>query len=326
MNKICFGCGVKLQSENPSNIGYIPEAKYKDSSYCQRCYKIIHYGKNETNEAPKEIKNIIRAINTDNKFVVFLTDFLSINSKIMDIFHNIKNNKMLIISKRDIIPRSVKEITIINYLRNNYNINTDIKFISSNNNYGVDAFYNYLYKRNIDAAYIIGESNSGKSTFINKLISKTNSKINKITTSNVPNTTMDFIRIKLNEDLTIIDSPGFVIPSIDNDIITNKNNIKNNINPRTFQMKENEMLSIENIYLMFSENTPITLYLSNDIVVNKYFKEVEFDNEIKISKNSDLIINGLGFINIKKKCNIKTFNLNSDILELRESIFSDDRE
>lgn len=326
MNKICFGCGVKLQSEMPNNIGYIPETKYKDSSYCQRCYKIIHYGINAINDTPKEINNIIKAINLDNKFVIFLTDFLSINSKIIDIFNKIKREKIFVISKKDIIPKYIKESTIINYLRDYYNIDTDIKFISSNNNFGIEALCNYLYKRNINISYIVGQSNSGKSTFINKLITNTNSNMNKITTSNIPNTTIDFIRIKLNEDLTIIDSPGFIIPSIDNEIIINKNNIKNSINPKTFQMKKNEVLNIENIYLSFSENTSVSLYISNDLKVNKYYKEVEFDNEITISSNSDLIIYGLGFINIKNKCNIKISNLDSDLLELRESIFGDNNE
>ena len=42
---------------------------------------------------------------------------------------------------------------------------------------------------------------------------------------------------------------------------------------------------------------------------------------MEIKDNTDLIILGLGFINIKNKCDIKVSNLNQSIIELRESIF-----
>ena len=56
---------------------------------------------------------------------------------------------------------------------NKYNIN-EVKFISSNNNYGVLSLLNYLSDRNINTSYILGLSNSGKSTLLNKIIDITN--------------------------------------------------------------------------------------------------------------------------------------------------------
>ena len=326
MNKICFGCGSKLQSSNPEADGFIPENKLKDGAYCQRCFKIMHYGMGSMSSTPKETDVIIRSINGDNKFVIFLADFLSLSTKVMDIFKSIKKDKLLVISKCDIIPKSIREETIRTFIRDYYEISTDVKLVSSVNNYGVDSLTNYLYRRKVFEAYVVGLSNSGKSTLINKLISVNDSNMRQITTSYIPNTTLDFIRIKINEDLMIIDSPGFVIPTIVNISIYQKNNIKVFLKPKTFQMKANETLEIENMYFNFSENTSVTLYMSNDLLVKKYYKPVEFDFDINVKNNNDLLISGLGFLNIKNECNIKTLNINSELFEVRESIFGDNSE
>ncbi len=116
MNKICYGCGLKLQSEFPDELGFIPPNKIA-SSYCQRCYKLIHYGEQKSNNTPKETQNIIKAINNDNKFVIFLIDFLTINSEIIKLFNSIKKNKLLLISKYDLLPKNIKDYTITNYLK-----------------------------------------------------------------------------------------------------------------------------------------------------------------------------------------------------------------
>lgn len=326
MIKICYGCGVKLQCENSAGAGYIPENKVDNASYCQRCFKMMHYGVLSSSDTPKEINTIINAINKDNKFVIFLMDFLMMNLETIKIFKKIKKDKLLVLSKADIIPKNMKEEKIKSYLKENYQINDDIRLISSFSFPKVEALIKYLFKRNITSVYIVGLSNSGKSTLINKIIEVSGSKMQKITTNYTPNTTLDFIRIKINDNLTIIDSPGFIVPSINDDVILKKNNIKVSIKPTTFQMKAGESLSIENFFLNFSENTSITLYMSNEFKTNKYFKDVEFDNEILVQDNTDLLITGLGFINVKNKCMIKTNNIKSELISVRDSIFGSDKD
>ncbi len=319
--KICFGCGAKLQSENIDKDGFIPLEKQKTGVYCQRCFKIMHYGSQSKSSTPKETDVIINAINNDTKFVIFLADFLSINNEVINIFNKIKKDKLLVISKTDLVLKSIKEFQIKSFLVNYYKINTDIKLVSSVNNYGVESLTNYLYKRNINSAYIVGLTNSGKSTLINKLIESNNSNMKMITTSYIPNTTLDFIRININKDLMIIDSPGFVINTIQNDFNLPKNSFKIQLKPKTFQMKKGETLQLENIYLNFDNDTSITIYMINDLKVKKVFKEIDFDYNILVENNNDLIISGLGFINIKKQSNIKISNLKEELIEVRESVF-----
>ena len=41
MTKYCKGCGAKLQNDDKDAIGYVPTL---DASYCERCFRIRHYG------------------------------------------------------------------------------------------------------------------------------------------------------------------------------------------------------------------------------------------------------------------------------------------
>ena len=129
MNKICFGCRAKLQSESPNEEGYIPKEKLETSTYCLRCFRIMHYGKNVEFNAPKEVKSIVNNINKNAKYVLFLTDLITLNEEIIKIFKSIKAPKLLVISKSDIIPKSIIFKNVINSLKSIYNIQDDIKII-----------------------------------------------------------------------------------------------------------------------------------------------------------------------------------------------------
>ena len=317
MNKICYGCGAKLQTKDATLRGYIPKEK-ENSSYCQRCFRLIHYGINNETNAPKSITSLINSINKENKLVIFLIPFLTVRSDIIEIYKKITSPKILVISKIDIVPRSIKYTNIKNYLTSYYQIADEIKFISSVSNIGIKSLLNYLSENKINEIIIAGESNSGKSTLINKILEEKKSTLSKVTTSNTPNTTLDFIRINVSKDLNIIDTPGFILKTIE---LKSLNISKKYIKPITFQMKSGETLQLDSTYLFFTENTNITIYLNNDILIKKYYKEIFFEESIDVPANNDLIIKGLGFINIKTSTTIKLHNLHSDLLEQRPSIF-----
>ena len=315
MNKVCFGCGTILQSDNELSPGYIPKSKINDAKYCKRCFRLTHYGEISNIELEKSTKSILDNINKDNIFKIFIVDFLNINNNTMNIFNKIKGNKLLLISKVDLLDRSLNKDKIISRLKNIYNIKSDIKYISGINNYGVNALINYLCINNISNSYILGPTNSGKSTLINKLIDIYNPKLNKLTISNKRNTTLEFIRINL-DNITLIDSPGFLLS--DYNI---KSKYKNIIKPKTFNMKDNEVLLIDKFYIKFNKNTSITIYTYDELNVKKYYKEIEFDYNMNIEDNTDLCINGLGIMNIKNNNDISISGIDKDLISTRDSIF-----
>lgn len=316
MSRICFGCGAKLQYSNKDAKGYVPENKLNDAKYCMRCFKLMHYGVNINDTVPKKVEEILYLVNSDDKFTIFMCDFLSLSDKIINIYNKIKGKKLLLVSKIDVIPKDIKIDNIRKYIMNNYKVN-NVRFVSSVNGYGIDSLINYLITNNIRECYILGETNSGKSTLINNILDAFDSKLTKTTISSSKNTTLDFIRLNVNNNLTIIDSPGFVTDSYEVNCP-----IKKIIKPLTYQMKDGEVLKIDKFYLKFSIATSITIYSAYELEIKKYYKDdISFTYNEKINSNSDIVIYGLGFINVKNECTICVSNIDSSLLEFRESVF-----
>lgn len=331
MSKKCIGCGSIIQHEDKNKIGYAPIPKSGEAKYCERCFKITHY--NEKLILPLENINeyIIDEVNKNSKYVFFMIDLLNINEETINTFKNINVPKTLIISKLDIIPKSIKETLIEEWIKDTYKINNDIKFLSTKKNINTRLIVKTLEELNINSAHILGFTNAGKSTLINKICEQNNIEGKTITTSILPNTTVDFINIPITENITIIDSPGFTskYTLYDNTEYDLMKNIlpKNIINPITEQTKENTSLIIENkIRINANSKNSFTFYMSNAIKIDKVFeKNTDLTQEelikYNIKDNTDIVIKGLGFINIKKACNLTINTKYKGLIEIRESMF-----
>lgn len=120
----------------------------------------------------------------------------------------------------------------------------------------------------IREAYILGVSNSGKSTLINDLIDICDTKVTKTTVNNKANTTLDFIRVKLYDKLTLIDSPGFIMSNSLNHDTNGKS-----ITAYNFNMKDGETVGLINndYFLKFESATPIIFYTNSS---EKSYKKV----------------------------------------------------
>lgn len=328
MSKKCIGCGCILQSKKVNEKGYIREDKLDGSSYCERCFKIIHYNERIVTKLDNINEYILKEVNKKAKYVYFLVDLLNINNETINTFKQITSSKTLIISKLDIIPKSIKENKIINWLKDVYGVKEEVLFQSSKKNINTKALLNKLEDKKINEVYVLGYTNAGKSTLINNLTGATND--NKITTSSIPNTTIDFIKIKL-DNMTIIDSPGFTnVTTIYNpeefDLIK-RVMPRTFLKPVTYQVKPISSVLIEDkVRLQSSINNSFTLYISNSINVDRVFdnnlilkdKDVIF---LDVPDNSDLVIKSLGFINIKKACKLSICSDNKDLFEVRKSMF-----
>ena len=332
MNKKCKGCGSVLQSEYVDKEGFVKSSVYDKSEYCERCFKIIHYGEYSVLDKKIDTDGIIRNINSDNlASVAILIDSLNINDNIKKYINRFKGNKYILITKRDVLPKSIKEVKIIDYIKNNIYDTDNIMCISSVKNYNIDNFLNRMYKDNVRRLYIVGFTNSGKSTFINHLLTS-NLKSPTITTSSVPNTTASYITIKLNNKLTIVDTPGF----IDSNAIYNfvdyskvvKLYPKKEIKVKTFQIRSgyaiivNDILRIENIG---NKMNSFSFYMNDKL----RYEKVKSKNDkltilpsinYEIIESSDILINGLGFIRITKPGNIKINVLDTKLLTKRKSM------
>ena len=314
MNKKCIGCGIELQYNDKNKIGYIPENKYNDSNYCMRCFRLIHYNDISTNDKELSTNYILDKVNKDNIFKIYVVDFLNINNNTIDIYNKIKGNKLLLINKIDMLDKSINKNNIINNIKTIYKID-NILSISTLNDNDINMLLNYLNKNNINKCYILGPTNSGKSTLINKLCNN-----NNLTISNKRNTTLEFINIKL-DNLNIIDTPGFLIS--DYNLKTKYNHI---IKPITYNMKDNDIIYIDKFYIKFKYKTSITIYCYEIIDTKKYYKDIKYDYSIDTTNNIDLCINGFGINHHNNKNNIEKYNLDKELISIRESVFGGNNE
>lgn len=331
--KHCQGCGVLLQDENLLQEGYTTNL---ENDLCQRCFRMKNYGEYQVvTKSNDEYIDILKEVGNTKDLVLYVSDLLNLEKNIEQIRSIIPNKMILVLNKVDVLPKSVKEEKLKKYLED-INIHfEEIIVISTAKNYNID----YLLKRvkyfqTSKTVYVVGHTNAGKSSLINKLIKNYSDKTQELTMSPLPSTTLNTITIEINDYLTLIDTPGLV----DNGSILNrvdsrmvkKISPKEEIRPRTFQLKKNQSIVIEDLVridYVEGEKNSFTLFISNDLKVKRLFNV--FHNESLKDKNKstysvkydeDLVISGLGFIKIVDKCSINVY-IDKDIdVFLRKSL------
>ncbi|MDD3241528.1 MAG: 50S ribosome-binding GTPase [Bacilli bacterium] len=312
MNKKCNGCGVSLQEDNITLEGYTTSI---DNDLCQRCFRIKNYGEYQTvAKSNDEYIPILRSINDTKDLVIQVVDLLNIDKDLSEIRNYINNKILLVLNKRDVLPKSVKDEKIIEYFKNlglNYE---DIVVISTLKNYNIDLLLRTIKKyQTSKRVYIVGHTNVGKSSLINKLLKNYSNNPTELTISPLPSTTLDKIEIELSETLTLIDTPGLV----DRKNITNyidektlkKINPKKEIKPKTFQIKPNQSIIIDDIMridYLEGERNSFTIYMANPLKIKKI--SLQNDRLKTLSKTNydvkfreDIVVNGLGWIKIVEK-------------------------
>lgn len=309
MNKNCKGCGALLQDNNALLDGYTTDLT-KD--FCRRCFRLKNYGEYQVvTKSNEEYLEIIRGISSKHALVLLVVDLVSLPSNIHNIIDYLGNNMViLVLNKKDMLPLSTTDKKILDYMNKEYeDLFTDKIVISAHKNYNLDELYKMIEKyRNDKDVYVVGNTNAGKSTLINKLIENYSIDSGDITISSLPSTTLDEIKIPF-KDFTLIDTPGLIdrhsiINFIKEDQIKRLSSHKE-IKPRTYQIKKGQALVFENFlridYIEGDKNS-FTAFVSNDIDIKringKRHKRLTdlSRKEIDLKYHEDIVINGLGFI------------------------------
>ena len=312
--KRCNGCGVLLQDQNLLQEGYTTSL---ENDVCQRCFRMKNYGEYQVvTKSNDEYLKILKSVGETKDLVLYITDLLNLEENIEEIRNIIPNKMILVLNKKDVLPKSVKEEKLINYLKEKNIEFEEVIVVSVNKNINIDYLLKRIkYYQTSKNVYVVGHTNAGKSSLINKLISNYSDNTQELTMSPLPSTTLNLVKIDINDHLTLIDTPGLV----DNGSILNrvdasmvkKISPKKEIKPRTYQLRKNQSIIIEDLvridYVEGDKNS-FTLFVSNDLKVKRLLNlfnndELKDKNKLtyEVKYDEDLVINGLGFVKIVNK-------------------------
>ena len=309
MIKYCKGCGARLQDNNILLEGYTSDLS-KD--LCRRCFRLKNYGEYQVvTKTNDEYLEIIKDVGKTKSLVLYVVDLLSIPEHLESIKDYLPNNKvLLVLNKKDMLPLSVTDEKIINYINNNYDdVFIDKIIISANKNYNLDKLMKLIKKHRVyKDVYVVGNTNAGKSTLMNRIIENYSIDSSSITISNMPSTTLDEIRVPFKY-YVLIDTPGLVdsynIVNYISDDNIKKISSHATIKPRTYQIKKGQALIFEDflrIDYVEGERNSFTVFVSNEIKIKRINGKRHNDlkdlsrKEIDLKYHEDIVINGLGFV------------------------------
>ena len=311
--KYCRGCGVLLQNDNIMQEGYVNSL---DNDICQRCFRMTNYGEYQVvTKSNEEFISILKEVDKTKDLVLHIVDLINLDKDLKEIRNTITNKMILVLNKKDALPKSVKDEKIINYIKSLELDYIDIIVISANKNYNIDLLVSKINKyKTSNKVYVVGKTNTGKSSLINRLIENYSSNDSNLTISPLPSTTLNLVSIDMNDKLTLIDTPGLIDRGNISNYLSEKE-IKKLINkkeikPKTYQIRKGQCLIIDNIAridYVEGEKNSFTLYIPNSLKVKRMnaLKQERLKDlskqELTFGYREDVVINGLGWVKIVDK-------------------------
>ncbi|WP_100331645.1 ribosome biogenesis GTPase YqeH [Bacillus xiapuensis] len=282
---LCTGCGVEVQTDNPNGLGYAPpSALSKEVIVCQRCFRLKNY--NEVQDVPLTDDDFLKILNTlgqTDSLIVKIVDIFDFNGSWLPGLHRFAGNNpvLLIGNKADLLPKSVKANRLIHWMKHEAKKlglkPVDVLLVSAAKGHSIqEAIQAIEHYRQGKDVYVVGCTNVGKSTFINRIIKEVTGEKDIITTSHFPGTTLDMIEIPLDDGQALIDTPGIInhhqmahfVDKRDLKYITPKKEIK----PKVFQLNEEQTLffgGLARLDYIAGGRRSLTCYLSNELKIHR---------------------------------------------------------
>lgn len=338
----CAGCGVQIQSESKELPGYVPAtALDKEPLICQRCFRIKHY--NEAASVAVDQDDFLRllsGIGSKKALVVHIVDIFDFEGSLISGLQRFvgSNPVLLVVNKIDLLPKSLNTNRVRNWVQHQAKKEglrtVEVVLCSAKRNIGFERVIEEIdrYRDGRDV-YVVGATNVGKSTLINRLISDYSDLQQELTTSRYPGTTLDAIHIPLDDGKAIIDTPGIVYSSRLTEVVPRSflgTLLPDKpIKPLVYQLNAGQTLfmgSIARFDFVEGERQSFTFYVANGLNIHRTKLEradelyAEHKGEllggpskeqladipswtrhslrVKRGSNSDIYVSGLGWVQV----------------------------
>lgn len=283
-SKTCPGCGAKLQSDRPDAVGYVP-AKLIDQpdAVCMRCFRIRHY--NEPAQVMSDQDDFLKILdgigNTDS-LVLHIVDLFDFEGSLISALPRfVRGNPIIVaVNKIDLLP-DVNPNKIVNWTRRQLKA-VGLKVlnvipISAKSSDGLDRLAEAMEQARAGRdVYVVGATNTGKSTLINRIIRHYSDLTMELTTSRYPGTTLDIVRIPLTDGRALIDTPGIVYSDrlterVDSSTLK-KLLPEQPIRPRVYQLNPEQTIffgALARFDFVQGERQSFTCYVANPLKLHR---------------------------------------------------------
>ncbi|MCU5746414.1 ribosome biogenesis GTPase YqeH [Staphylococcus sp. SQ8-PEA] len=359
----CIGCGAPLQSDNPRAPGYVPEHNlFRDDVVCKRCFRLKNY--NEVQDVgmdSDDFLNLLNGLADKPGIVVNVVDIFDFEGSFINAVKRIVGNKKIILAanKIDLLPKQINKRRVKEWLRRSarkYGLDAEsVVLLSARKKQGIEDLIEAINKiRNKEDVYVVGTTNVGKSTLINRLIEQSVGEKDVVTTSRFPGTTLDMIDIPLDENSYMYDTPGIIQEHQMTNFVTAKE-LKtiiptNEIKQRVYQLNEGQTLffgGLARIDYVKGGRRSLVCYFSNQLNIHRTktikaddlwknrigdllkppHNAADFDftkvKRVRLEtgkEKRDVMISGLGFITIEAGAKVILHVPKSVDVVLRKSI------
>ncbi|MFC5703717.1 ribosome biogenesis GTPase YqeH [Cohnella faecalis] len=281
----CAGCGIPLQSEDKNIPGYAPESTLsREEAICQRCFRIKNYNEASSITVDQdEFLKLLGGIASTDSLVVHIVDLFDFEGSIISGLQRFVGNNpvLLVVNKIDLLPRVTNWNRLRNWVQKQARESglkvIDTVLCSARRNIGFDRVVETIGNlRGSRDVYVVGATNVGKSTLINRLISDYSDLKRELTVSRYPGTTLDAVQIPLDDDRSIIDTPGIVYESRLTEIIP-RGDLGSllpdkPLKPLTYQLNEKQTLFFGGLVrfdFVEGERQSFTVYASGALPVHR---------------------------------------------------------